>query len=318
MKKLLGIVVLSLLWSNILPAKILNIENKMQLEVPSSHKYIQYENKEVRESIEEITNQIESLEIDLFLIGPSKYVDFEKALLDGEDPMESKYVKSLMKKAQKKRFTNETQQGKWFISEVKKILKKEKIDFVTYAIILNKSLVEIALEDEGDEIADMITELQAMNNSELKEETKKIRKMVTLLAGNNKSILVNDDMTININKFNISKNEYEKLFLKSSGQMIFVMNELKLNIMLNVFLTDHNDKSYLFLSGCYVQCSNFNSQFDKMIKPILSTDKEVKTNTNNISGSNNLTEQLKILNELYQSGALTAEEFKKAKKKLLN
>ena len=38
--------------------------------------------------------------------------------------------------------------------------------------------------------------------------------------------------------------------------------------MLNVFLTDHNDKSYLFLSGCYVQCSNFNSQFDKMIKPI--------------------------------------------------
>ena len=290
MKKLLGIVVLSLLWSNILPAKILNIENKMQLEVPSSHKYIQYENKEVRESIEEITNQIESLEIDLFLIGPSKYIDFEKALLDGEDPMESKYVKSLMKKAQKKRFTNETQQGKWFISEVKKILKKEKIDFVTYAIILNKSLVEIASEDEGDEIADMITELQTMNNSELKEETKKIRKMLTLLAGNNKSILVNDDMTININKFNISKNEYEKLFLKSSGQMIFVMNELKLNIMLNVFLADHNDKSYLFLSGCYVQCSNFNSQFDKMIKPILSTDKQVKTNTNNISGSNNLTE----------------------------
>ena len=36
------------------------------------------------------------------------------------------------------------------------------------------------------------------------------------------------------------------------------------------------------------------------------------------SGSSDLTEQLKTLNELYKSGALTKEEFTKAKKKLLN
>ena len=36
------------------------------------------------------------------------------------------------------------------------------------------------------------------------------------------------------------------------------------------------------------------------------------------SGSNNLTEQLKTLSELYESGVLTKEEFTKAKKKLLN
>ena len=309
---------MGLLCSNILSAKILNIENKIELEVPPSHRYILYENEEIKKSIEEITDQIENLKLDVFLIGPSKYVDFEEAILHGEDPMESKYVKSLMKKAQKKRFTNETQQGKWFISEVKKILKKEKIDFVTYAIILNKSLVEIALEDEGDEIADMITELQAMNNSELKEETKKIRKMLTLLAGNNKSILVNDDMTININKFNISKNEYEKLFLKSNGRVTWVMNALKLDAMLNVFLTDHNNKAYLFLSVCYVECSKFNSKFDKMIKPMFSKNTKVQKTTNNIPVNSDLTKQLKILNELYQSGALTKEEFIKAKKKILN
>ena len=318
MKKLLGILVLGLLWCNILSAKILNIENKIQLEVPPSHKYIQYENEEVRESIEEITDLIEGLELDMFLIGPSKYVDFEKAILDGEDPMENKYVKSLMKKAEKKRFTNEAQQGKWLISEAKKIMKKEKIDFVTYAIVLNKSLVEISSEDEGDEISDMITELQTMNNSELKEETKEIRKLLTSIAGNNKSILVNDEMTININKFNIAKNEYEKLFLKSSGKVIWGMGALKLDVMLNLFLADHNDKTYLFLSACYVECSKFNSKFDKMIKPIFSTNTQVQKTTSNISGSSDLTEQLKTLNELYKSGVLTEEEFKRAKKKLLN
>ena len=318
MKKLLGILVLGLLWCNILSAKILNIENKIQLEVPPSHKYIQYENEEVRESIEEITDLIEGLELDMFLIGPSKYVDFEKAILDGEDPMENKYVKSLMKKAEKKRFTNEAQQGKWLVSEAKKIMKKEKIDFVTYAIVLNKSLVEISSEDEGDEISDMITELQTMNNSELKEKTKEIRKLLTSIAGNNKSILVDEEMTININKFNIAKNEYEKLFLKSSGKVIWGMGALKLDVMLNLFLADHNDKTYLFLSACYVECSKFNSKFDKMIKPIFSTNTQVQKTTSNISGSSDLTEKLKTLNELYKSGALTKEEFTKAKKKLLN
>ena len=318
MKKAITIIILGLLCSNILSAKILNIENKIQLEVPPSHKYIQYENEEVRESIEEITDLIEGLELDMFLIGPSKYLDFEKAILDGEDPMENKYVKSLMKKAEKKRFTNEAQQGKWLVSEAKKIMKKEKIDFVTYAIVLNKSLVEISSEDEGDEISDMITELQTMNNSELKEKTKEIRKLLTSIAGNNKSILVDEEMTININKFNIAKNEYEKLFLKSSGKVIWGMGALKLDVMLNLFLADHNDKTYLFLSACYVECSKFNSKFDKMIKPIFSTNTQVQKTTSNISGSSDLTEKLKTLNELYKSGALTKEEFTKAKKKLLN
>ena len=318
MKKLLGIVVLGLLCSNILSAKILNIENKVLLEVPSSHKYIEYDNEEVRESIEELTDLMEGLEIKMFLVGPSKYVDFEKAILDGEDPMENKYVKSLMKKAEKKRFTNEVQQGKWFIPEAKKVMKKEKIDFVTYALVSNKSLVEIASEDEGDEAADMINELKTMNNSELKEKTKEIRKMLTSLSGNNKSIPVNEDTTINLNKFVIAKNENDKLFLKSSGKGIWIMGAIKLDVMLNLFVAEHNNKTYAFLSGCYVNCSKFDSKFDIMIKPVFSTNMQIQKTTSSLSDDSNLTEQLKALNELYKSGALTKEEFTKAKKKLLN
>ena len=318
MKKLLTVVVLGFFWCNILPAKILNIENQILLEVPSSHEYIEYDNEDTRESIEEVTDLIEGLEIKIFLVGPSKYVEFEKAILDGEDLMENKYVKSIMKKAEKKRFKDEVQKGKWFISEAKKIMKKEKIDFVTYALVSNKSLTELALEDEGDEVADMITELQNMNNSELAESTKEIRKQLTLLAGNNKSILINDDMTINLNKFKIAKNEYGKLFLKSNGKMIWIMGTMKIDLMLNLFVTENNDKAYLFMSACYVNCSKFNSKFDKMIKPIISTNTQVQKTTSNISDSGDLAEQLKGLNELYKSGALTKEEFEKGKKKLLN
>ena len=318
MKKLLGIVVLGLVWCNILPAKILNIENQILLEVPSSHVYIEYDNEEARESLEEVTDLIEGLEIKMFLVGPSKYVELEKAILDGEDIMENKYVKSIMKKAEKKRFKDEAQQNKWLISEAKKIMKKEKIDFITYSLVSNKSLTELALEDEGDEVADMITELLNMNNSELEESTKEIRKHLTLLAGNNKSILINDDMTINLNKFKIAKNEYGKLFLKSNGKMIWVMGAMKIDIKLNLFVTENNDNAYLFMSACYVNCSKFNSKFDKMIKPIISTNTQVQKTTNKTFSSGNLTEQLKALNELYKSGALTKEEFNKAKKKLLN
>ena len=318
MKKLLGILVLGLLWCNILPAKILNIENQIILEVPSSHNYIEYDNEEARETIEEVTDLMEGLEIKMFLVGPSKYVDFEKSILDGEDIMVNKYVKSLIKKAEKKRFKDEVQQGKWLISEAKKIMKKEKIDFVTYALVSNKNLIDIALEDKDDEVLDMIIELQSMNNLELKEKTKEIRKMLTSLSGNNKSIPVNDEMTINLNKFKIAKNEYGKLFLKSNGKMIWIIGAIKLNVMLNFFLTNHDNKSYLFLSACYVNCSKFNNKFDKMIKPMFLTNTQVKKTTSNTSNSSDLTEQLKALNELYKSGVLTKEEFTKAKNKLLN
>ena len=77
------------------------------------------------------------------------------------------------------------------------------------------------------------------------------------------------------------------------------------------------NKMYLLISACYVDCSKFNSKFNKMIKPIFSRV-EKKTNDIKISTDNNLVDQLKSLNELYKSGVLTKEEFEKAKKKILN
>ena len=47
------------------------------------------------------------------------------------------------------------------------------------------------------------------------------------------------------------------------------------------------------------------------------SDSEIEIN-NNVENSENLTEELNKLNELLKSGALTQEEFEKAKKKILD
>lgn len=298
-------------------SKILNIENKIQIEVPASHKFIKYDNEEVKNSIEEFVQDYEGMEIDLYLVGPKKYVDLEKAILDGEDPMDNEYVRSIMNKLERKNFKDEVRAGKWMVSEAKKIMKKEKIDFITYALVSNQSWIKISAEEGGD-LGDMINDLQTMDNRELNEATKEIRKEITKLSGNNKSILVNESMTINLSKFDIAKNENDELFLKSNGKLIMIFGAIKLDVMLNVFIAEHKSKTYAFISACYVDCSKFNSKFNNMIKPVFSTIKKtVKTKTTN-SSNNDLIEQLEQLNSLFKSGVLTKEEFEKAKKKILN
>lgn len=319
MKIFFIIVFVFFFWINILYAKILNIENKIGLEVPSNHTYIIYDNEDVEEAFDELKYSIEDLEIDFYLVGPKMWIDLEKAVIDGEDIMENKYVKSILRKAEKKNFRDEEQQMKWFISEAKKIIKKEKVDFISYALIFNKNLSQL-LADDGDEILGEFNELQNMNNSQLKNKSKEIRRELTSLAGNNKSIPINDDMTINLNKFDIAKNEYEKLFLKTNGKLIMIMGAIKLDLFLNAFLGEHNNKTFMFVSACWVNCSKFNNKFDKMIKSAFSTNLSSKTinTSSSYSVESTLTEEIKKLNELYKSGVLTKDEFEKAKKKLLN
>jgi len=321
-KKLLGIIVLGLFWCNTLPAKILDIENKIQIEVPSSHKFIRYNNEEITESINELKDSIDGIEVDFYLVGPSKYVDLEKALvMDGEDPMENEYVKSIIKKyegkLERKMLQDPLKAGKWIISEIKKIMKKEKIDFITYVFVINKTLIEMSSEE--DEIIDMLTELQSMNNSELIKQTKEIKKEIASFEGASSTSYAFGPTTFTYNKLKIGKNKNGNLFLKGPSKFFMAINEtMTIDAVLNVYLGEHNNKTYGFISACYVDCSKFNSKFDKMIKPTFSTNVQTQKTKSSLSNDSDLTEQLKALSELYKSGVLTKEEFTKAKKKLLN
>ena len=142
--------------------------------------------------------------------------------------------------------------------------------------------------------------------------------MITSLSGNNKSIPINDDMTINLSKFKISKNKNNQLYLRSTGDFIYIFGPMRLDIDLNLFLTEHNDKAIMLISACYVNCSKFNSKFDKMKKNSFNNIKINKVNINNSNDINsNIVEQLEQLNSLYKSGVLSKiQEFEKAKKKI--
>ena len=50
----------------------------------------------------------------------------------------------------------------------------------------------------------------------------------------------------------------------------------------------------------------------------INTEPESENKNVTTGSSKNVTQQIKELNELYESGVLTKEEFEKAKKKLLN
>jgi hypothetical protein len=241
--------------------------------------------------------------------------------MDGEDPMENEYVKSIIKKyegkLESKMLQDPLKAGKWIISEIKKIMKKEKIDFITYVFVINKTLIEMSSEE--DEIIDMLTELQSMSNSELIKQTKEIKKEIASFEGASSSSYAFGPTTLTYNKLKIGKNKNGNLFLKGPSKFFMAINEtMTIDAVLNVYLGEHNNRTYAFISACYVDCSKFNSKFDKMIKPVFSTNITLKENLVNTSSNGDLTEQLKTLNELYKSGVLTKEEFTKAKKKLLN
>ena len=293
-------------------SKNISIED-INFEVPENHIFIEYTNDEVEDFFQEFMN---SANIKMYLMGPKKYVDLERAILNGEDVMNNQYAKSIMKKMEKKNFKDEVQASRWVISEVKKIMKKEKIDFISYVIFSDQNLKKTFSDNDFSGIID---ELNQMNSTELAEQTKEIRKMITSLSGNNKSIPINEDMTINLSKFKISKNKNNQLYLRSAGDFIYIFGPMKLDIDLNLFLTEHNDKAIFLISACYVNCSKFNAKFDKMKKNSFSNTKINKVKINNSNDINsNIVEQLDQLNSLYKSGVLTKEEFEKAKKKILN
>ena len=75
-------------------SKNINIQD-INFEVPKSHIYIEYTNDEVEDFFQEFMN---SANIKMYLMGPKKYVDLERAILNCEDVMNNQYAKSIMKK----------------------------------------------------------------------------------------------------------------------------------------------------------------------------------------------------------------------------
>jgi len=196
------------------------------------------------------------------------------------------------------------------VSELKKILKKEKVEYFTYVIISSDKFIDL---EDSNELKEIIDAHNQMSKNELKEITKEYKKEMTSLSRDNKSIPINEDTSIILQKFEISKDINGQLYLIMNAKVNW-MNTIQ--IPFNIYFSKFNDYLYLIVSECWLNCSKQVQRFNRMIKPML-----VKSsNDQNIIKKNNsdIVEDLKQLNDLYKSGALTKEEFEKAKKKIIN
>ena len=317
MKKILCIIIISFFLSNISFSKIIKLNQEISLDVPKSHGYIKIDKTSTSTALYglvEVLDGLSDLDLEVYIAGPRKLLDVFELVFDGTDIQDLDVLQPLMRKAENKNFSSYQNQMKWLGKEIKKLMKKEKADFYTYVVFSNEKIKNI----EDEDFKNIIIEHENMNNNELKTATKKYRKDMTSIVGDNKTIPLNDEMTLIIKKFNISKNQSNIIYIEASfiGSWLGVID-----FSINIYISKKNDQLFLVASECWVNCSKQNSRFEKMIKPLFTTS------SINISSSSSgevsldtstLADEIKKLNELYKSGVLTKDEFEQAKKKLLN
>jgi len=318
MKKIIIIIFFFIYFTSHSAAKILNLNENITLDVPNSHNYFKFEEDEISsafyggmDDFVEVLGDLD-IEIDLYLVGPNKIIQIVEQVLQGKKLEDLDFVKKLIKKAERKKFSSEKSQMKWAVKEIRNLLKKEKINFFTYVMVSKTDFNQI----DDRELKEIINTHDQMSQNELKNSTKQYRKQMTSLSRDNKSIPINEDSTIVLNKFEIAKNTNGQLFLNLNAKFDW-MNVVK--IPFHIYISRTNGYMFAVITECWVNCQKQTQRFNDMIKPLISN---VSINSETINKSKqkdkNIVDQLQKLNDLYKSGALTKEEFEKAKKKILN
>ena len=305
MKKLFILLFLIFSFSSNVFSKTLDLE-VTTLEVPNKYYMVNWNETDfANEMCKEFFKCYGIVDIKIF--------EIVKQLNSGVDIDEIEILKPLISKYQKvmlsdKNFEKET---KSLIKMFKSTLNKNESGTIFGFYNTEESVEEYDLLNEYDIDID---EISKMSKSELKKLTKKIKNEIT--SGKN-YFMVMDGMYINFKKFIIDKNLNNSPYLIFNGDITYVIGSSNVNIgNISYYLTEFDNTLTVLDGYCFVKCSHFFSTFENIIKKSLIQN----TSTNSISNSNDLDfiKQLEQLNNLYKSGAITKEEFEKAKKKILN
>ena len=158
-----------------------------------------------------------------------------------------------------------------------------------------------------------IENIREMSSSELKKFSKDIKSKIT--SGSN-SIILMDGVSINFIKFDISKDLNNTPYLIFQAQVKYINGATTMKLgNVNYYFSEFDNKLFVFSGICVVNCSSFNSDFKQIVHKSLN---QTTLSQDSPSYDANFIEQLNMLNDLYESGALTKEEFEKAKKKILD
>ena len=132
MKKLLGIVVLGLLWCNVGVAKIIKLNQEIYLDVPETHNFISFKEDSSTESllygVGGLFEKLDELGLNIFLTGSTKIIDIFQSVVDGTEVEDLEIFQPLLKEAEKREYYDLGDQRaiKWLGKELKKNSEKRK------------------------------------------------------------------------------------------------------------------------------------------------------------------------------------------------
>ena len=291
MKKFLGILILSLLVSQTSFAKIINIENKLELNVPDNFNYVKVDeyNEYFDEFFEALGNNS-----NFYYLGTDDSIEFANLMITDQD----KLVGPIILKMEKKNFKTEKSMINFLSKEVKKLIKKYNYEGVVWAFISSDDL-----EDTDFELYEEVNAIRNMSQNELKQKTLKYKKIL------NEELQIDniDFLNMKISKFKIEKNPNND----PAFDLKLIYKMFNINMEMEIYAYLNNNKPIIVGTECIGKCKNIEQIKNKINFSSLQ-------NTNTSTKTSNIVEDLNELNELYKSGALTKEEFEKAKKKLLN
>ena len=225
--------------------------------------------------------------------------EFKKMGKDPNKMSQKKIEETIMKISQKPSFQKKIDKL-WKDNPLMIKFKKEySFDIMTILIVGDKKIT-----------ADLAKVLEITSPSEIK---KIIKDFIKLMAKEDPSM-----KPLKKWKFEVKKNHNGKLYLYSDDPIDDPYTKNKADYS-EVFLSTNNEKIFLGFSICSENCKK--TDLLEIITPtnlFVKSSEKTETKEKKTDSNNNLSEQLKDLNELYKSGALTKEEFEKAKKKILN
>ena len=203
---------------------------------------------------------------------------------------------------------------KGLIKKFKSTLKKNNSGIVYNYL---RSNIDLSDDEYLSEYDIDIDDIREMSLSELKRYSNKIKNEIT--DGRNSYMISDAGIFVDFQKFQILKNSQNIPYFIFNGKITFLPYSKGSKILIanyGVYLSEVNNKLFMFDGLCVVNCSNFFSNFENIIEK--SFNQKSLTDSVSTSEDSNFIKQLEQLNELYKSGVLTKEEFEKAKKKILN
>ena len=279
--------VLGLLLPCIAISKTINIENRVKLNVPDNFNYVKVDT--YSDLFEEFFDAL-GKDANFYYIGSNDSIEFANLLVtEGED-----LLQPIMEKIETKNFKTEKSMMNFISKEFKKLIRKYNYEGVIWVYLSKENL-----EDVDTELFEIANEVKNMNKNDLKKESLKFKKILKDELGINGI----DGIKMKISKFKIEKNPINE----PAFDLKIAANMFNINWDMEIYGYINDKKPLLVGSECIGKCKSISDVKRKIIFSKISP-----------VDSSGIVNNLKSLNELFQSGALTKEEFEKAKKKLLN